>query len=70
MFTPVSAGNATLQYQILQGLPDAGKPLQVQNETKLKLNKKTSITIDGYKLNFLLEGKEPQLKLNPASDGK
>ena len=59
----------SLQYQIEHGLSGAS-PVQMQNEETLTLNKKTTISGQGYKVDFLLEGAALSKRTKPESAGK
>lgn len=67
LFTPAKEGPGfSLQYQIEQGLNGAAGPVQMQNEETLTLNKKTTISGEGYRVDFLLEG---EALSKPATSG-
>ncbi|OGR80996.1 MAG: hypothetical protein A2X32_08625 [Elusimicrobia bacterium GWC2_64_44] len=54
-----SGGVFRLQYQVEHNAPSAATPFQLQNEEEIALNKKTSFSGEGYKLDLLLEGPAP-----------
>lgn len=72
LFTPAEGGRSfTLQYQIEHGLNAASRPFQMQNEEELTLNRKKTLTGQGYRLNLLLEGRSaPAGQPAPGEGGK
>ncbi|MDO8804077.1 MAG: hypothetical protein Q7R35_06585 [Elusimicrobiota bacterium] len=60
LLSPADDGRSfSLLYQLEHGSNGAARPLQIQSEETLILNKKTVIPGEGYRLELLLEGKTP-----------
>jgi len=71
LFTPADDGQGfSLHYQLEHGLNGAAKPLQIQGNETLTINKKTAIPGRGYRLEFILEGKKPAKQATPKEGAR